>query len=102
MGSPRLQVDALIVGNGAYSGAGNNFLYRNDGNGTFRTATYYAAGWALWSVAVGDFNRDGRRDLAVANYPKRAALGEGTSADALGLTHDQHVLLSQTIGYPKA
>jgi SagB-type dehydrogenase family enzyme len=31
----------------------------------------------------------------------RAWIDRGAIADALGLTHDQHVLLSQTIGYPK-
>jgi SagB-type dehydrogenase family enzyme len=32
----------------------------------------------------------------------RAWIDRSAIADALGLTHDQHVLLSQTIGYPKA
>ena len=31
----------------------------------------------------------------------RAWIDRGAIADALGLTHDQHVLLSQTVGYPK-
>ena len=31
----------------------------------------------------------------------RAWIDRGAIADALGLTHDQHVLLSQTIGYPR-
>lgn len=32
----------------------------------------------------------------------RAWIDRGAIADALGLTHDQEVLLSQTVGYPKA
>ena len=32
----------------------------------------------------------------------RAWINREAIADALGLTHDQHVLLSQTVGYPKA
>ena len=32
----------------------------------------------------------------------RAWIDRGAIADALGLTHDQQVLLSQTVGYPKA
>jgi nitroreductase len=31
----------------------------------------------------------------------RAWIDRSAIADALGLTHDQHVLLSQTVGYPK-
>ena len=32
----------------------------------------------------------------------RAWIDRAAIADALGLTHEQHVLLSQTVGYPKA
>ena len=32
----------------------------------------------------------------------RAWIDRASIADALGLTHDQQVLLSQTVGYPKA
>jgi nitroreductase len=32
----------------------------------------------------------------------RAWIDRGAIASALGLTHDQEVLLSQTVGYPKA
>jgi hypothetical protein len=38
------------------------------GDGTFLTAVSYAAGYQPVSVAVGDFNGDGKQDLAVANY----------------------------------
>jgi hypothetical protein len=31
----------------------------------------------------------------------RAWIDRAAIADALGLTHDQQVLLSQTVGYPK-
>ena len=39
-----------------------------NGNGTFQAAVNYAAGTYPYSVAVGDFNGDGKADLAVANY----------------------------------
>jgi FG-GAP-like repeat len=38
-----------------------------NGDGTFQAAAYYAAGRYAESVAVGDFNGDGKLDLAVAN-----------------------------------
>src|SRR5205807_2107522 len=37
-------------------------------DGTFRAALTFAAGSGPYSVALGDFNGDGRPDLAVANY----------------------------------
>ncbi|MEJ2287876.1 MAG: VCBS repeat-containing protein, partial [Deinococcales bacterium] len=39
----------------------------NNGTGTFATATPFTAGNSPWSVAVGDFNGDGRPDLTTAN-----------------------------------
>jgi hypothetical protein len=39
----------------------------NNGAGTFQPAVIYPAGAAAQSIAVGDFNHDGKPDLAVAN-----------------------------------
>ena len=39
-----------------------------NGNGTFQAKIDYAVGSGPHSVAVGDFNGDGKTDLAVANY----------------------------------
>ena len=39
-----------------------------NGDGSFQTAVNYGAGDHPHSVAIGDLNGDGGRDLAVANY----------------------------------
>jgi hypothetical protein len=39
-----------------------------NGDGTFRPHVDYGTGVGPYSVAVGDFNKDGKLDLAVANY----------------------------------
>lgn len=48
---------------------GNVSVLSGNGDGTFQAASYYAAGTYAqpFSVATGDFNRDGRQDLATAN-----------------------------------
>lgn len=52
-----------------------------DGAGSFSTPTNYFVGEGAWSVAIGDFNGDGKADLAVANdgdYTLCIKLGDGT------------------------
>ena len=41
-------------------------VLKNLGNGKYGAATYYAVSGALNGIAVGDFNGDGRLDVAVA------------------------------------
>ena len=45
----------------------NVSILLGDGAGNFSAATNFAAGNDPCSVAVGDFNGDGKQDLAVAN-----------------------------------
>src|SRR5262249_15257833 len=57
------------------------------GDGTFRRRQPLPAGSSPIAVLTGDFNRDGRLDLATANYASSdvtvsLGLGDGTFADA--------------------
>jgi hypothetical protein len=51
-----------------------------NGSGGFGPPTDFAVGVQPFSVAVGDFNGDGKQDLAVANSAKNESilLGDGT------------------------
>src|SRR5262249_23527569 len=51
-----------------------------NGDGSFRAKTDFATGAQPWGLAVGDFNGDGKLDLAVANRGARSLsilLGNG-------------------------
>jgi hypothetical protein len=64
-GKPDLAVANL--GPDSYTTYGSVSILLGRGNGTFLPAVNYAAGNGPSAVAVGDFNGDGFRDLAVAN-----------------------------------
>src|SRR6266849_4157848 len=79
---------------------------RESGDGTFQAAQSYAAGSAPNSVAVGDFNRDGHLDLAVANlgtYPNyngtvSVLLGNGDGTFQAARSHAAGVAFSVVVG----
>ncbi len=58
----------LAVVNNNLQGAGTVSILLGNLSGTFQAAVNYAVGSGPRSVAVGDFNADGRPDLAVANH----------------------------------
>lgn len=43
-------------------------VFLNNGNGTFQNRVGYSCGTAVNQVAIGDFNRDGSPDIALAEY----------------------------------
>ena len=53
---------------GQRSCSNNVSILLGDGAGSFSAATNFGAGTNPVSVAVGDFNGDGKQDLAVANF----------------------------------
>ena len=70
----------LAVTNANPIGSGTVSILLGDGAGNFSAATNFAAGAAPASVAVGDFNSDGKQDLAVANGESHTVsilLGDG-------------------------
>ncbi len=58
-----------LVSANSGNGGGTTFsILLGNGNGTFQTAVHYNSGGSIpVSVAVGDFNNDGKDDLAVTN-----------------------------------
>jgi hypothetical protein len=59
--------DLAVANEGSQFGDGDVAILLGDGAGNFGAATNFVAGCGPWSVAVGDFNGDGKQDLAVAN-----------------------------------
>ena len=53
----------------SYSNTGAPFsILSNNGDGTFVNGKEFVAGWTVQSVVTGDFDRDGRPDVAVATH----------------------------------
>jgi hypothetical protein len=59
----------LAVANNNSNQSGTVSVLLGNGDGTFQPHVDYPVGMGPYSVAVGDFNRDGKLDLVVANYP---------------------------------
>ncbi len=62
------KLDLAVVNNNSNL-SGTVSILMGNGDGTFRTHVDYPVGMGPYSVAVGDFNRDGKLDLVIANYP---------------------------------
>ena len=62
------KLDLVVVNNNSNQSGTISVLLGN-GDGTFQSHVDYPVGTGPYSIAVGDFDRDGRLDLVVANYP---------------------------------
>ena len=60
------KLDLAVVSHDNYSTS--VLVLLGNGDGTFQSPVAYGAGPYTYSVAVGDFNADGKPDLAVANF----------------------------------
>ncbi len=80
-------LDLVVAQGGTYADPGSVRILLGNGDGTFQDARKYAVGTHPSSVAVGDFNRDGIPDLAVADGSGVSVLlgnGDGTFQAAQG------------------
>ena len=76
----------LAVAHGAQNVPGNNTVsvMLGNGNATFGSHVEYDAGARAWSVAIGDLNGDGKRDLVVATDSSRVAVLLGNGDGSFG------------------
>ena len=66
----------------AFNAHGYVSVFLGKGDGTFQAPTAYEAGWKPRRILGGDFNGDGKLDLAVASYG--AGFNPGTATDDTG------------------
>ena len=80
------KLDLAVADNGdpSVGDAGGVSILPGNGDGTFGSAVSFPAGKNPTSIAVGDFNHDGKLDLVVADQGDRPAGGNGALAVLLG------------------
>ena len=62
------KLDLAVTEDSGTTSSGSVSVLLGNGDGTFQMPVSYSVGASPTSVAVGDFNRDGNLDLAVANF----------------------------------
>jgi hypothetical protein len=80
----KLDIVVADYGNPSTGDNGGVSILLGNGDGTFQPAKLISAGKNPNSIAVGDFNSDGKQDLLVANYGDRSSGGSGNLTVLLG------------------
>ena len=79
----------------ANSGSSNVSVFIGNGDGTLQTRVNYGVGSQPGNLSVGDFNGDGKNDLAVLGSPNTLSIllgnGNGTFQPAINRTVDTAV-----------
>lgn len=83
-GDGKLDLAVVNQGDGTTTNPGNVSILLGKGDGTFQAAVNYPAGQSPNSIAVGDFNGDGKLDLAVANQGIALQAIDGSVSILLG------------------
>ncbi len=83
-GDGKLDIAVADYGNPSAGDNGGVSILLGNGDGTFQAAMLISAGKNPISIAVGDFNNDGRKDLLVADFGDRPTGGSGSVEVLLG------------------
>jgi hypothetical protein len=83
-GDGKLDIAVADYGNPATGDNGGVSILLGNGDGTFQPAISVNAGKNPISIAVGDFNNDGKKDLVLADYGDRQTGGNGAVEILLG------------------
>jgi hypothetical protein len=90
-GDGRPDLVVANAGNPTSGDDGNVSILLGNGDGTFQSAVSFNAGKNPWSIATGDFNHDGKLDLAIRDGGESAVTillgnGDGTFQDPVKFT----------------
>lgn len=73
------KLDLVVANNAVHGGTASLSVLLGKGDGTFQPAVDYAAGTGSEAVAVGDFDSDGKLDVAVADMGSSSVFVLGSS-----------------------
>jgi hypothetical protein len=83
-GDGKLDIVVADYGNPSTGDNGGVSILLGNGDGTFKPPQFFSAGKNPNSVAVGDFNNDGKQDLLLTNFGDRSSGGNGNLTLLLG------------------
>ena len=71
-------------------------VFLGNGDGTFQTPVSYSTPYTPFSLAVADFNGDGRKDIAIGDYNGQAEIWNNSGSGALVLAKSISILNGNT------